>query len=254
MDSDNVNSISDTEEANQVEIVLKEVYENIISRRQWDFLRKTRQLENVGDFDRPNKMKIPETVTRVTCFRWKTNDPDTGLLRWKELKYLHPCDFVDHTQGRDVQQLLIEERIKEVFNDDDVDIPMITDKEPEFWTSFDDVFIYMDNFITEVDETATKERTSVTVVQQQLFTAGDTEIQFMPVEMFSLFLAEAKSTCWLNFKGAANQKAEQVASRQYIKMREEEPTVKTPREWWNYGKPPSGSRGSSSRRSLSFKL
>lgn len=254
MDADNVNSISDTEEANQVEIVLKEVYENIISRRQWDFLRKTRQLENVGDLTRPNKMKIPETVTRVTCFRWKTNDPDTGLLRWKELKYLHPCDFIAHTQGRDVQRLLEEERLLEVFNDDNVDIPMILDKEPEYWTSFDDAFIYIDNFILEVDETATSGRTSVTVVQQQLFTAGDTEVQFMPVEMFPLFLAESKSTCWLNFKGAANQKAEQVASRQYIKMREEEPTIKAPREFWNYGKPPSGSRGIRTSRGFSLKL
>jgi hypothetical protein len=256
MDSDNVNSISDTEEAVQVETVLKEVYENIISRRRWEFLNKTRLLENVGDITKPNKMKIPTNVTRVECFRWKTIDEtvEPNEEKWKELKYLNPCDFIGHVQSRDVAQLALQDRVLVVYNDDGVEMPMVTDKEPEYWTSFDDVHVYLDNFIAGSFTTATEGRTSVQVTQQQLFVKGDVAIQFLPVEMFSLFLAETKSTCWMNFKGAANQKAEQVAARQYIKMREEEPTVKSPREWYNYGKPPSGSRGYRTSRGYSLKL
>lgn len=242
MDSDNVNSISDTEEASQIQIVLKEVYNNIISRRRWEFLKKTRQLENVSDITRPNKMKIPDNVTRIECFNWQTIDAkDPERKPWKQLSYLPPCDFIKHVQSRDVEQLKIQGRVLEVVNDDLVPIPMITDKEPSYWTSFDDVHVYLDNF-TDVgtNATATSPRTSVDVTQQQLWRDGDLEIQFLPPEMFPLLLAEAKSTCWLNFKGASNAKAEQVASRQYIKMREEEPTVQPQRQWYNYGKPPSG--------------
>lgn len=256
MDSDNVNSISDTEEAQQVQTVLKEVYNNIISRRRWEFLKKTRQLENVSDVTRPNKMKIPDNVTRVECFQWQTRDVvDVDHKPWKELRYLAPCDFIRHVQSRDVEQLKIQDRVLEVVNDDLVSIPMITDQEPQYWTSFDDVHIYMDNFIHDNPlTTAIAERTSVDVTQQQLWRDGDTEIQFLPPEMFPLLLAEAKSTCWLNFKGASNAKAEQVASRQYIKMREEEPTVQPQRQWYNYGKPPSGTGAYRTDRGLSSKF
>ena len=256
MDSDNVNSISDTEEAMQVETVLQETYENITSRRQWEFMRKTRQLENVSDTTRPVKFKIPDTVTRVTCFRYKTFKEGTEPqeFSWKELDYLLPCDFIDHVQSRNITQMEAEGRAITVLNDDDVEMYIITDVEPQFWTSFDDKFIYLDSWMLEDSNTVVQTRTSVTVVEQQLFVTGDTAIQSLPPEMFPLLVAEAKSTCWLNFKGAANQKAEQIAARQYNKMREEEPTVKAPRTWVNYGKPSSGTRGSSSRRSLAFHL
>lgn len=252
MDSDNVNSISDTEEASQVETILKETYENIISRRRWAFLSKTRQLQNVIDLTRPNKYKIPEAVVRVEEFRYRTNKEGTNPQEysWKTLHYLSPADFIDHVQSRNITQLAAEGTAITVENDDLVHMYIVTNKEPKYWTSFDDVFIYVDNYVAADGDTVMDFRSSVNVTEQQPFTRGDTEIQFLPPEMFALFLAEAKSTCWLNFKGAANQKAEQVASRQYIKMREEEPTVQPERTWVNYGKPSTKSRPSNSRRSL----
>ena len=256
MDSDNVNSISDTEEAMQVETVLQETYENITSRRHWEFMKKTRQLENVIDTTRPTKFKIPEDVLRVTCFRYKTFKEGTSPqeFSWKELKYLLPCDFIDHVQSRNITQLAAESRAITVLNDDSVEMYIITDVEPEFWTSFDDQFIYLDNWVQVDSNTVVQTRTSITVVEQKPFVTGDTAIQALPPEMFPLLVSESKSTCWLTFKGVANQKAEQIASRQYNKMREEEPTVKAPRTWVNYGKPASGTRGRSSSRSLAFHL
>jgi hypothetical protein len=252
MDSDNVNSISDTEEAAQVELVLQECYEEITTRRKWTHQNRTRQLEDVSDVTKPNKLRIPTEVTRVNEFRWKhyaddvippTVDQDNS---WKLLRWKSPSDFIAHVQGRNVAQLTEQGRVLVVYNDDGVEMPMITDVQPEFWTSFDDEYIYMDNFITSNANTATSGRTSINVTQQKIWVSGDDEIAELPTEMFPLLLAEAKSTCWLNFKGEPNQKAEQSARRLYIKMREEEPTVEYPRRWVDYGKPPNGSLGSRS--------
>ena len=195
MDSDNVNSISDTEEAMQVETVIQETYENITSRRQWEFLRKTRQLENVSDVTRPTKFKIPDNVTRVTCFRYKAfkENTDPQEFSWKELKYLLPCDFIDHVQSRNITQLDAEGRAITSLNDDSVEMYIITDVEPEFWTSFDDKFIYLDNWVQADSNTVVQGRTSVTVVEQQPFVTGDTAIQALPPEMFPLLVSESKS-------------------------------------------------------------
>lgn len=252
MDSDNVNSISDTEEAGQVELVLQESYEEITTRRKWNHQNKTRQLEGVSDVTKPNKLRIPTEVTRVNNFRWKvyadgvippTVDQDNS---WKLLRWRDPSDFIAHVQGRNVAQLEEQNRVLVVYNDDGVEMPMMTDVQPEFWTSFDDEFIWMDNFQTDNANTATPDRTAIDATQQKLWVSGDDEIADLPTEMFPLLLAEAKSAAWLNFKGQQNVKAEQVARRAYIKLREEEPTVEDPRRWTNYGKPPTGSIGSRS--------
>ena len=163
MDSDNVNSIDDVEESCQIEKVLEECYDNLIARRRWAFTQKTRLLQNAIDVTRPNKMIIPENMVRILEFRWKSIDKSVEPWEesWKTLNYLNPIDFIAHVQSRNVAQLTAEGRMLVTYNDDGVELPMITDQEPAFWTSFDDVNIYMDNFITEFADTATDKRTSV---------------------------------------------------------------------------------------------
>jgi hypothetical protein len=253
MDSDNVNGISDTEEALQVFEVLQETYFEIISRRRWKTFEKTRLMEQVGDTTKPTKFKIPSQVVRINCFRYQAFKEDTSPQEpaWKELKYLEPCDFIDHVQSRNPVQL--GSRIQTTTNDDGVTMYILNDTEPEFWTSFDDRFVYVDNWQSADSTTVTSTRTSVKVTEQPLYPQLDTDTPDLPVGMFPLLLSEAKSTCWLNFKGTPNQKAEQIARRQYIKMREESSKVEDLRTAVNYGKPPSGSR-SNSRRGLSYRI
>lgn len=253
MDSDNVNGISDTEEAIQVFEILRETYYEIISRRKWKTFEKTRLMDQVVDSTKPTKFKIPDQVVRINCFRYQTfkEDTDPQEPSWKELNYLFPCDFIDHVQSRNPVQL--DTRIETTTNDDGVTMYILNDVEPEFWTSFDDRFIYLDNWVKADGTTVVSPRTSVKVTEQSIYPVLDADIPDLPVEMFSLLLSEAKSICWLNFKGTPNQKAEQIARRQYIKMREEEPRVEDLRVSVNYGKPPAGSRTNSSR-GLSYRL
>lgn len=253
MDSDNVNSIDDTEEALQVFEVLRESYYEILSRRKWKSDSKTRLLQQVGDTEKPTKFRIPTEVTRINCFRYETFKEGTDPVEssWKELKYLLPCDFINHVQSRNAVQL--DERVEITTNDDGVTMYIINDVEPEFWTSFDDEFVYLDNWVKEDSLTVTSPRTSVNVTQEHTYPVTDTGIPDIPTDMFPLLLSEAKSACWLNFKGTPNQKAEQVARRQYIKMREESPKVEELRTAVNYGKPPAGSRANTSR-GLSYRL
>ena len=247
MDSDNVNSFSDTEEAIQVFEVLRETYYEILSRRKWKHVMATRRLEQVGDVSKPTKFKIPESVTRINCVRWETYKENTSPVEssWVELKYLDPCDFIDHVQARNAVQL--GSRCETTENDSGVTMYLLNDVEPSYWTSFDDEYVYLDSWVKADNATVTSPRTSVKVYEEPVYPVTDLGTPDLPVEMFPLLLAEAKSTCWVQFKGAANQKAEQIARRQYIKMREEAPKVEDQRTAYNYGKPTKGTRRNSSR-------
>jgi hypothetical protein len=231
MDSDNVNSISDTEEALQVAEVLKETYYEIIARHNWAFMFTMQNLEGVGDTTKPTKLRISDNLQRVHCLRYKTQvDPDPNP-KWTEMLYLQPCDFLDR-----VQRINTVNEVVETTNDDGVEMYIVKDRMPRYWTSFDDEFIYLDSFDESMDTTLQASKTSVRGVRRATWTVSDTFVPDMPEEMFILLLNEAKSIVHLNMKQQPNLKAEQIARRQFILMREQEPTVKPGRDFVNYGK------------------
>jgi hypothetical protein len=232
LDSDNVNTIDATPESSQVAEVIRETYFEILDRRNWEFMSVTGQLESVGDTDKPTKIKIPETFHRIGCLKYKVNDPSDATAKWKELTYLYPYEFINKVQGYDTS----ESNVTVYTNDSNVELYCKNDTDPSYYTSFDDQYIYFDNYDSSKDTTVQQSKTSVIAVKTKTFTLSDTFVPDLPDEMFSLLLSESKSTCHLLFKQQPNYKAEQVARRQYILMREQEPTIKPPREYYDYGK------------------
>ena len=242
LDLDNVNSISDLEEAVQVSLILERSYNALIARKQWKFMEKVQNLESVADIDKPTKLKIPDNVNRINCLRYKTLN-DSGKIQWKELKYRFPCDFIDFVQRRDPS----ESNILNTTNDDGVEMYIQNDKEPEFWTSFDDTFIYFDNIDQNDTSTIVGSGSSIKAIVEQPWQNVDTFIPPIPQDMFTALEAEARSIAWTEFKQVPNQKAEQIARRQYIIMRENEPRVEEQRVFQNYGYPRGRSRRHSRR-------
>lgn len=245
LDLDNVNSISDTEEATQVSLILERSYYALIARKQWKFMEKTMNLQSVGNALNPTKIKIPDNVNRITCLRYKlfldTDNIPESPIQWKQIPYKFPCDFIDHVQRRDPNA----DNILTVDNDDGVEMYIQTDKAPEFWTSFDDTFIYFDNLDRVGNSTMSGFRSSINAIVEQPWVQSDTFVPVLPQDMFTALEAEARSIAWTEFKQTTNAKAEQEARRQYIIMRENEPRVDEPRVFVNYGYP----RGKSRRHS-----
>ena len=62
MDSDEVNSINDSQEATQVAQLIKSTYYNIIDGRDMPFLYELFQLEALGDSSKPSHMRLPEDI------------------------------------------------------------------------------------------------------------------------------------------------------------------------------------------------
>lgn len=232
MDSDNVNSISDTPESLQVAEVIRETYYEILDRRNWEFMEVVGQLESVGDTNKPVKIKIPETFHRINCLKYKTSSLSDSTNTWKELIYITPYEYINRSHSLDTSDTTVDT----ITNDSSVELYIKTDRDPSYYTSFDDQYIYFDSYDSDKDTTIQQSKTAVIAVKTKSFTLADTFTPELPDEMFTLLLNESKSTCHLLFKQQANAKAEQVAKRQYILMREQEPTLKPHREFYDYGK------------------
>jgi len=210
MDSDNVNSIDDTVEAQQVAQILKTCYHEMMTNRNWPHQRKLVQLEALANPSRPNYLYLPENVKELETFSYDKRkfgevDPRIDVVKFKE-----PDDFLRYVSLRKESN----DNVIPVTDFSGSTLLIINDTAPTYWTSFDDTYIITDSYDAGVDTTLRKSKTQCLAYVYDSWVHEDDAIPVMPASAFSGYLEEAKSTAFFVIKQMANQKAEQKASRQ----------------------------------------
>lgn len=209
MDSDAVNDIGATIESQQILHILEDCYYELIHRHEWPHMAEICQLESVSDITKPTKMKIPDIVTRVDCVRYKGTKLFEDREFWKDIRYLEPCDFIDRLQARDNTR----DDVDIIQNDNDIDLFILNNEAPTWWTSFNDEFIWFDSYDNEVDSTITQSKTQIYGIREPDWKNENTFIPDLPNNLFPVLLNEAKSKAWVELKQTPNNKAEQIAKR-----------------------------------------
>lgn len=210
LDSDNVNSISDTVESSQVAAIVKSCYFEMMGNRNWPHLRKLFQLEHSGNINKPNYLAIPVLLKELEYFRYECQSATDSKVSLKEVKYKHPDEFLKLISGRDSTA----NNVTTVTDYGGSKLLIINDKAPTYWTSFDDYYIVTDSYDSSVDDTLQKAKTQCLGFMHPSWTHEDSFIPDLPAEAFPALVAEVKSSAFINVKQMANQKAEQKASRQ----------------------------------------
>lgn len=231
MDSDAVNSIADTIESRQVAEVAKEVYYELMSYNDWDHLYKWMELESVSDLNRPNYLKIPETVGRLDYLKYEVTSPDDIRRVISELQYRSVKDFISIVHNRNST----DSNISTITNENGVEMFIFNDRAPTYWTSFDSDYIVTDAYNTTVDQTLQGSKSSAWCRVTPVWTSNNNFIPDIPTEFFPAYLAEVKSTCHLYFKQEASQKDEQKARRGLAHVRRKE-RFDREHNWVSYGR------------------
>lgn len=209
MDSDEVNSIFDTVESEQVVEILKETYFELLSLREWPQKHGIVTLTALSDNNFPTFFEIPENVERVEAIRYN------GDI----LVYLHPEEFLDISLSLDTTQANVFEG-----TDKNSGKPLYVrnDENPVYWTSFDDKYVILNSYDNTVDTTLQESKILCTGMKHPAWTMDDTFIPDMPIDYFPMLLAEAKSVAFVNLKQSANAKEEQRAKRQRVHLQKTE--------------------------------
>lgn len=209
MDSDEVNSIDDTIEAQQVAQIIKSSYFEMIDHRNWPHLKKMVQLDASDEVIKPNYLILPERIKELIFFRYKATVGTT--TQYSDIIFKHPDDFLRMVSSRTTSNLNIET----ITDYSGVQLFILNNKEPQYWTSFDDTHIVCDSYNKVVDDVLRKEKTQCMAYMDPLWLMDDDFIPDLPGEAFSALLEEAKSTAFMYVKQMPNQKAEQKATRQH---------------------------------------
>jgi len=217
MNHDNVNTIDQTVESRQIAREAKTVYYDLMDRDDWPHLVQLKQLGSLSDPTRPNMLVIPQNVTVVQNVRYeKTKDADTART-FNTLKYLEGREFLDLCFHRRSDA----DNVITVPTRNNVDLFILNDQAPTYWTTFDDEYIILDSYDSLIDTTIQGSKSLAMVKEIPEWRSLDTFIPDMPDQMFSVFVAEVTAAASMYWKQGASVKDEQRAARGISRLRKD---------------------------------
>lgn len=210
MDSDEVNSINDTIESQQVASIVRDCFLEMTSNRNWPHLRKLTQLQSLADSTRPNYLVIPDNVKQLEAFKYDKSKSGETKITLQDVRWKEPEAFLRYIAQRNSDN----DNVDTITDFSGTKLLIINDKAPEFWTCFDDKYVVTDSYDGVVDSTLQQSKTQCLAYFNPTWVHTDSAVPDLPSEAFAALLEESKSTSFIALKQMANQKAEQKASRQ----------------------------------------
>lgn len=207
MDSDEINSVADTVEAIQVAEVVKETYYELLNGIDMPETAELFQLTSVSDVTKPNYLQIPTTVDKVLWVKYKDYRNSDRL---KDLEYLRPEDFLNMQLDRTSGFQTTDPSGLQFYIDDN--------KAPQYYTIFDDTYLVTDSFDSDYESVLQSTNSIAFGYRTEEFEMTDDFIPNLDANVFPLLLAEAKATCFTNFKQIANPREEKKALRQRMRL------------------------------------
>jgi hypothetical protein len=233
MDSEEINSISDSNEAEQIAKVIENTYFNLISTRVIPEHAQAIKMVSYSSSARPTHFSFPNRVKNIEFLDYNVSEA-VGGVEYKRLTYLEPDEFFGLSDNRNSLAANVVQ-----VNDVQADSILLirNDVMPEYYTSFDDENVVLDSYKASVDSTLTSAKTRAYGTKYPTFDAfSDSFIPDIDDVMFPYLLAEAKSTAMSLFKSGADPKIEQSARRQKVYVQNDMHKVNKGRPKNNYGR------------------
>lgn len=225
LESDEVTSISDTYEAEQVAGILKSTYYDIIHRRHWGFLRRAVGLESPGTNETPTMLRMTDATTRIEVVRYNAKGccTCTGRDNWRRITWLDPEEFLDKVLQFESTCSNVEEMPLKLGDSatcvlSDNKIKIMNDKPPQYWTSFDDEYIVMDSYCKQTEDTLNNTNTIVWGEVIPDFTISDDFVADLPTRFYPLWENEAKVKAFYNLKGVQHSLYAKEARDMWIRL------------------------------------
>lgn len=210
MDSDPVNSINDTVESESVAQEVRDVCQALWTNRNWDSMRKLINLTASGTVSRPTHMSLNEDVKELIFINYNCIDIGETRKKYKPMKWLENDAFLRKINNRNNDQTTTDV-IQDVTG---IELLILNNKHPEYFTSFDDTNIVFDSYNSSVDSTLQTSKVQAEGYVYPTWVHEDDYIPQFPSEAFTAILEESKSRCMFAYKQMQDIKAEQEAGRQ----------------------------------------
>lgn len=212
MDSDEVNSISDTVESSQVATIIETTYYDLISNKTIPEHLTLVQFEALADSTKPNYLQYPATATQIEWFKYDCRDSVSDTkINYQTIQYLDPTEFIEFVNNRDSS----DSNVSTITDLSGIKLLIKKNENPSYWTSFDDEYIICDSYDSSIENTLQKSKTQGYAKLEPTFSLTDNFIPDIDIDLFPLLLSTAKSIAFLTLKQQSNPAAN-AASRNHL--------------------------------------
>ena len=216
LDTDEVNSITDTVESLQIAEVIRETYYEQFNNIYIPELQGLFKLSSVNLIESPNYLSIPEDVNKIFWIKYKNFRADETF---QPVEYIHPEEFMN-------RQLMFNASGSNIILTRDinsgVEYYIRSDVPPQHFTMFDDEYVVFDSFDLAYETTVEGPNAICFGCKSPVFEMQDDFVPPIDGSLFPLLLAESKATCFINIKQVSSAKEERKASRQRIRMQNDQ--------------------------------
>lgn len=216
MDSDEVNSITDTTESYQVALLLKNLYYDIAVDLGLAEHENLIELQSSGDPTKPTLMTIPDNVIQITWIKYDNKEDGDNFSKFEPVCYMEFTPFLEMmTSLREWSTSDVGEMVVDVGTDT---FPILyrKDKFPNWYTIVGDHTLIFDSYKSDTDTTLTKNKTMAYGLTYPTFSLADDFVPDLNPQQFPYFMNRAKVRAFAEIKQAVHQEAAVEARRQKI--------------------------------------
>ena len=227
MDSDEIESINDTTESAQVVDIAYSTYYELIERlsaeKKIDWLHGPLSLQALADPANPTQMRLTDAVRRVTFVSY--NVANTGdSAAFQELKWQDPQCFLNARSASGDNRTLVTLGGVSFYVD--------TNRQPSFYTSFDDTTFVCDAIDLTVESTLQADKFSVLGYRHPVFQRLDSYVIDLPPQALPLFQAEVNIAAFNYVKQTRSGVDEKRSMEQTSQWRREKNRIAMkPNDW-----------------------
>jgi hypothetical protein len=217
MVSDEVNSITDTEESLAVAKIVRRTYYDMVSNKEVPEHKTLFNLTGLSDATKPTIMKIPDGITLVDIIKYdKRSSATDSEVNFENVSYLKPEAYLDLTNSRDSTDSNTL-TVQDATYTNNVKLLIRQDENPHWYTSFDDEHIIFDSHDKAIDSVLTDAKTQCWGTKEPTFTLSDSFVPDIDEDSFPMLYQASKVISFADIKQQPNQIAAAISRTHLVK-------------------------------------
>lgn len=226
MDSDSVNSITDTVESLDIAYTIRSCYYDMATDLDLPEHNRVYELNASGDNAKPVLMTMP---TNALNLKWLKYDMQVSGDTVSDYQYLDRVDLETFMLRQEALREYTSDVDEMVFTSNSESFPYMywTDRHPKYYTTYDDNTLLFDAHDSALDTTLQKSKTMAFGNVYPVFTIDDDFYPEIDPSQFSLLINKAKVRCFNEKKQMINTEALKEERRQRIIVQKRQRSIET---------------------------